>query len=131
MEKCYAGGEAYRMEQMSFFENIDEKKMRRRVIKELKDYKALRVRMQNRQERVEAGYAVQEDGKNEIRFRQIERALLYALDDDERRIIEMKYLGNKKVKDTYVYNELIINRDSYYEKKGSAIRLIATALEII
>ncbi|MEH7464153.1 ArpU family transcriptional regulator [Bacillus thuringiensis] len=105
--------------------------MRRRVIKELKYYKALRVRVQNRQERVEAGYAVQEEGDHEIRFKQIERALLFALDEDERRIIEMKYLSNKKVKDTYVYNELMINRDPYYEKKGSAIRLIATALEII
>lgn len=58
MEKCYTGGEAYRMEQMSFFEDIDEKKMRRCVIKELKYYKALRVRMQNRQEQNAAGYAV-------------------------------------------------------------------------
>lgn len=41
------------------------------------------------------------DEKNhEIRFKQIERTLKYALDEDERRIIEMKYLGNRKVKDS-------------------------------
>ncbi len=72
------------------------------------------------------------DGKNhEIRFKQIERTLKHALDEDERRIIEMKYLGNRKVKDSYVYNELMMKRDPFYEKKRSAIQLIATALGII
>ncbi len=79
MERCYAGGEAYRMEQMSFFEDIDEREMRRLVVKELKNYKALRVQMQNRQERNAAGYAVlfpkmKDDQIHEIKFKQIERA---------------------------------------------------------
>ncbi|UNK31133.1 hypothetical protein MNO09_00080 (plasmid) [Bacillus sp. N5-665] len=43
----------------------------------------------------------------------------------------MKYLGSKKVKDFYVYNELMMRRDSFYENKKIAIRLIATALGII
>ncbi|CAM4391390.1 ArpU family transcriptional regulator [Bacillus manliponensis] len=124
------------MEQMSFFEDIDEKEMRRRVIKELKNYKALRVRMQNIEEQNQAGYDIlfpkmKEDQKHEMKFRQIERTLSYALDEDERKIVELKYLGDRKVKDSYVYNELMMNRDPFYEKKGSAIRLIATALGII
>ncbi len=46
-------------------------------------------------------------------------------------IIELKYLGNEKVKDSYVYNELMMRRDNFYENKKVAIRLIATALGII
>ena len=40
-----------------------------------------------------------------------------ALDEDKRRIIEMKYIGNRKVKDSFVYNELMMKRDPFYEKK--------------
>ncbi|WP_255299595.1 ArpU family transcriptional regulator [Bacillus wiedmannii] len=54
-----------------------------------------------------------------------------ALDNNQRQIIELKYLGSKKVKDFYVYNELMMRRDSFYENKKIAIRLIATALGII
>ena len=58
-----------------------------------------------------------DDKNHEIRFKQIERTLKHALDEDERRIIEMKYLGNRKVKDSFVYNELMIKRDPFYQKK--------------
>ncbi|MBO1579989.1 ArpU family phage packaging/lysis transcriptional regulator [Bacillus sp. XF8] len=124
------------MNQLSFFEDIDEKEMRKLVVKELKNYKALRVRMKNQEEQIRAGYAflfpkMKDDKKHEIRFRQIERTLQNALDNDQRKIIEMKYLGNEKVKDSYVYNELMMKCDPFYEKKRSAIRLIATALGII
>ncbi|AAY60303.1 possible phage-related protein (plasmid) [Bacillus cereus E33L] len=53
-----------------------------------------------------------------------------ALDEDERRIIEMKYMKNRKGKDSYVYNVLMMKRDSFYEEKRSGIRLIATVLGI-
>ncbi|MCU4883797.1 ArpU family transcriptional regulator [Bacillus cereus] len=125
------------MNQLSFFEDIDEREMRRLVVKELKNYKALCVRMKNQEEQAQAGGIVlfskmKGDGKNhEIRFKQIERTLKYALDEDERKIIELKYLGNEKVKDSYVYNELMMRRDNFYENKKSAIWLIATALGII
>ncbi|MDM5193529.1 ArpU family phage packaging/lysis transcriptional regulator [Bacillus hominis] len=125
------------MNQLSFFEDIDEKEMRRLVVKELKNYKALCVRMKNQEEQAQAGDIVLfpkmkgDDKNHEIRFKQIERTLKYALDEDERNIIEMKYLGNRKVKDSYVYNELMMKRDPFYEKKRSAIQLIATALGII
>ncbi|SCN41586.1 ArpU family phage packaging/lysis transcriptional regulator [Bacillus wiedmannii] len=125
------------MNQLSFFEDIDEKEMRRLVVKELKNYKALCVRMKNQEEQAQAGGIVLfpkmkgDDKNHEIRFKQIERTLKYALDEDERKIIEMKYLGNQKVKDSFVYNELMIRRDPFYQKKKSAIQLIAMALGII
>ncbi|MFJ8418532.1 hypothetical protein ACIQ7P_06715 [Bacillus wiedmannii] len=44
------------MNQLSFFEAIDEKKeIRRLVVKELKNYKALCVRMKNQEEQDQAG----------------------------------------------------------------------------
>ncbi|WP_257133343.1 ArpU family transcriptional regulator [Bacillus wiedmannii] len=98
------------MNQLSFFENIDEKEMRRLVVKELKNYKALCVRMKNQEEQHQAGCVVLfpkmkgDDKNHEIRFKQIERTLQNALDKDQRQIIELKYLGNEKVKDSYVYN---------------------------
>ncbi|PGS04832.1 ArpU family transcriptional regulator [Bacillus cereus] len=125
------------MNQLSFFEDIDEKEMRRLVVRELKNYKALCVRMKNQEEQAQAGCVVlfpkmKGDEKNhEIRFKQIERTLKHALDNDQRQIIELKYLGNEKVKDSYVYNELMMRRDKFYENKKSAIWLIATALGII
>ncbi|PFL17036.1 ArpU family transcriptional regulator [Bacillus cereus] len=125
------------MNHLSFFEDIDEKEMRRLVVKELKNYKALCVRMKNQEEQAQAGGIVLfskmkgDDKNHEIRFKQIERTLQNALDYDQRQIIELKYLGNEKVKDSYVYNELMMRRDNFYENKKIAIRLIAIALGII
>ncbi|WP_367735733.1 ArpU family transcriptional regulator [Bacillus nitratireducens] len=88
------------MDQLSFFEDIDEKEMRKLVVKELKNYKALCVQMKNQEEQAQAGGIILspkmkgDDKNHEIRFKQIERTLKYALDEDERKIIEMKYLGN-------------------------------------
>ncbi|PEM83009.1 ArpU family transcriptional regulator [Bacillus toyonensis] len=71
------------------------------------------------------------DKNDVICFKQIERTLQIAFDTDQQQIIELKYLGNEKVKDSYVYNELMMRRDNFYENKKVAIRLIATALGII
>ncbi|WP_254610027.1 MULTISPECIES: ArpU family transcriptional regulator [unclassified Bacillus (in: firmicutes)] len=91
------------MNQLSFFGDIDEKEMRRLVVNELKNYKALRVRMKNQEEQMQAECAVffpkmKEDKKHEIRFKQIERALQNTLDNDHRQIIELKYMGMRKPK---------------------------------
>ncbi|MED0903793.1 hypothetical protein [Bacillus nitratireducens] len=43
------------MDQLSFFEDIDEKEMRKLVVKELKNYKALCVQMKNQEEQAQAG----------------------------------------------------------------------------
>ncbi|WP_170968475.1 MULTISPECIES: hypothetical protein [Bacillus cereus group] len=45
------------MNQLSFFKDIDEKEMHRLVVKELKNYKALCVRMKNQEEQARAGGA--------------------------------------------------------------------------
>ncbi|HDX9653375.1 hypothetical protein [Bacillus wiedmannii] len=45
------------MNQLLFFEDIDEKEIRRLVVKELKNYKALYVRMKNQEEQARAGGA--------------------------------------------------------------------------
>ncbi|XLP25577.1 ArpU family transcriptional regulator (plasmid) [Bacillus toyonensis] len=75
---------------------------------------------------------IKDDDKNHvICFKQIERTLQNSFDTDQQQIIELKYLGNEKVKDSYVYNELMMRRDNFYENKKVAIRLIATALGII
>ncbi|GAB6435731.1 MULTISPECIES: ArpU family transcriptional regulator [Bacillus] len=93
--------------------------------------------MKNQEEQAQAGGIVlfpkmKDDDKNhEIRFKQIERTLQNVLDKGQRQIIELKYLGNEKVRDSYVYNELLMRRDNFYEHKKVAIRLIATALGII
>ncbi|MEN1936103.1 ArpU family transcriptional regulator [Paenibacillus sp. 102] len=89
------------MNQLSFFGDIDEKEMRRLVVKELKNYKVLCVRMKNQEEQMQAGCVVlfpkmKDDKKHEIRFKQIERTLQNALDNDQRQIIEPKYLGMRK-----------------------------------
>ncbi|MGF9769457.1 ArpU family transcriptional regulator [Bacillus albus] len=72
-----------------------------------------------------------DDKNHETSFKQIERTLQNALDKDQQQIIELKYLGNEKVKDSYVYNELMMRRDNFYENKKIAIRLIAITLGII
>ncbi|MBJ8108378.1 hypothetical protein JDS99_01680 [Bacillus cereus group sp. N6] len=46
------------MNQLSFFEDIDEKEMRRLVVRALKDYKALCVRMKNQEEQDQVGCVV-------------------------------------------------------------------------
>ncbi|WP_180226265.1 hypothetical protein [Bacillus wiedmannii] len=70
------------MNQLLFFEDIDEKEIRRLVVKELKNYKALYVRMKNQEEQARAGGGIvlfpkmKGDEKNhEIRVKQIERTL--------------------------------------------------------
>ncbi|AFU17778.1 phage transcriptional regulator, ArpU family (plasmid) [Bacillus thuringiensis MC28] len=124
------------MNQLSFFEDIDEKEMRSLVVKELKNYKALCVRMKNQEEQAQAGCIVlfpkiKDDKNHVICFKQIERTLQNAFDKDQQQIIELKYLGNEKIKDSYVYNWLMMRRDNFYENKKSTIWLIVTALGII
>ncbi|PGZ02266.1 ArpU family phage packaging/lysis transcriptional regulator [Bacillus thuringiensis] len=127
------------MEQLSFLPQIDretEKKVQKEVVSILKEYRALKIRFENEAEQQQEGISLFpeiRDSKhaNQIKFKQVEKALMHSLDEDEVNIIEMKYLSNKKLKDDFIYNELLIKKDAFYEKKKSAIRLIATALGII
>ncbi|XLP26008.1 ArpU family phage packaging/lysis transcriptional regulator (plasmid) [Bacillus toyonensis] len=127
------------MEQLAFFPELDkktEKKVQQEVVKILKDYRALKVCLENKAEQKREGvspFPEIRDTKhiNEIKFRQVERVLNYGLDEDEVNIIKLKYLSNKKFTDDYIYNELLIKKDPYYIKKKNAVRLIATALGMI
>lgn len=123
-------------EQLSFLEKVDEKEVRKLVIKELKNYRAAKVQLENKRECDEAGVALfpslrNSSDINELKVKQIERALNNSLDEDERLIIEKKYLSAGRVKDINIYMELNMNKDPYYELKRSAINNIATALGII
>lgn len=125
------------MQQLTLLPEIDEKRVRNTVIKELKEYKALRIAMKNKQETEDEGIEnlfpnLSNNEKEKIlKFKQIERAITHALDDTERQIIEMKYLGPSRVKDISVYIEMGITKDHYYICKKQAIFQIATALTII
>lgn len=125
------------MEQLSLFGEIDEKEVRRKVAKELKKYKALKVAIINKQELDEEGLdnifpkLCDSDKEKFIKYKQIHRALTEALDETERIIIERKYLGPTRVKDISIYLDMGLKKEKYYEYKKSAISLIATALRII
>lgn len=124
-------------EQLSFLQPVDEREVRKAVVKELKSYKALRVAVQNKQELQEKGIdqlfprLQHSETKNELKARQIERALEYSLDEVERQIIEEKYLCTSRVKDINVYLDLGLTKDQFYTKKKEAIMQIATALGMI
>lgn len=124
-------------EQLSFLEPVNEKEVRKAVVKALKEFKALRVAVQNKQERQEKGIdqlfprLQKSESMNELKARQIERALQYSLDEVERQIIEEKYLSTSRVKDINIYLEMGLDKDRYYESKKEAIAQIAKALGMI
>ncbi|TYS67039.1 ArpU family transcriptional regulator [Sutcliffiella horikoshii] len=123
-------------EQLSFLSNVNEREVRKLVIRELKDYRALKVQIENKNERVSAGVNLFPSLRNshvinELKVKQIERALNDSLDEEELLIIKKKYLTSIKTKDIEIYLELGFKKDTYYEVKNRAINRIATALGII
>lgn len=113
-----------------------EKKVQKEVVSILKEYRALKVCFENEAEQQQEGISLFPEIRdtkrvNQIKLKQVEKALMHSLDEDEVKIIEMKYLSNKKLRDDFIYNELLIKKDAFYEKKKNAIRLIATALGMI
>ncbi|KEF40128.1 phage transcriptional regulator, ArpU family [Schinkia azotoformans MEV2011] len=124
--------------QLSLFPDINEKEVRSVVVKELKRYKAWKVRLHNRKEQNEKGIEgnlfpklLDNDKQNELKVKQIERALNSSLDQLERQIIEMKYLSTERQNDLNIYLELGLQKTPYYEKKKTAIFQIAESLGII
>lgn len=124
-------------EQLTFFEEVNESEVRSEVVKALIEYRALKVKIENMRERVEAGIdnlypSIRKSSPlDELKVKQMERALNHSLNVDERKIIEMKYLSGTKVKDISVYMEIGLDKDRYYEIKRAAIANMATALGII
>ncbi|MGN7945788.1 ArpU family phage packaging/lysis transcriptional regulator [Bacillus sp. 22446] len=124
-------------EQLCLLPGIDEKQVRNALIKELKVYRALKVLEENRKEQ-EANGATglfpslrNQEVLNELKVRQIERALENSLDEIEQDIIRMKYLTSRVVKDLEVCEELGLKKDRYYKLKKQATFNLSTALGII
>ncbi|RUR98782.1 ArpU family phage packaging/lysis transcriptional regulator [Bacillus velezensis] len=113
-------------EQLSFLHPVDLKAVRKIVIKELKDYRALKVQLENKKESVDGGISPFPSIRdsfilNELKVKQMERALDNSLDDEERMIIEKKYLAASQTKDIHIYMGLGMKKDTYYEIKQRAI----------
>ncbi|MBR0592403.1 ArpU family phage packaging/lysis transcriptional regulator [Bacillus pumilus] len=124
-------------EQLCLLPRIDEKQVRNALIKELKVYRALKVKEENRKEQ-EANGATDlfpslrnQEVLNELKVRQIERALENSLDEIEQDIMRMKYLTPRVVKDLEVCEELGLKKDRYYKLKKQATFNLSTALGII
>lgn len=124
------------LDQLSFFKHVEEKEIRPFVIEELRKYRVLRVRFQNQQERTELGAELlfpelKQVDKHELKYRQLKRAFEEALDEDEQRILEMKYMSIKELNDDYIYTVLGMKRGKFYRKRKSGIVNLATALGMI
>ncbi|HDR4885212.1 TPA: ArpU family transcriptional regulator [Bacillus cereus] len=124
------------MNQLSFFTCVNEKEIRPFVIEELQQYKVLRVRFQNQRERIEVGMELlfpklRKIDIYELKYRQLHRTFEHALDQDEQRILEMKYMSATELNDDYIYTILGMKRSKFYRKRKSGILHFATALEMI
>lgn len=122
--------------------NINDKEVIRYVTEELSKYRALKVKMENFMEQQEQGVIlfpkIHRDPDlrpieeiDELRVKQMERALNQGINALERRIIEMKYLAIDEKNDIEIYDELGLKKGKYYEMKKSAIFGIAMALGIL
>lgn len=124
------------LDQLSFFKHIEEKEIRTFVIEELRKYRVLRIRFQNQQEKTELGVELlfpelKQADKYELKYRQLKRAFEEALDEDEQRTLEMKYMSIKELNDDYIYTILGMKRGKFYRKRKSGIINFATALGMI
>ncbi|WP_342412150.1 ArpU family phage packaging/lysis transcriptional regulator [Bacillus sp. FSL K6-1560] len=123
--------------QLTFLPELNEKEVRNIVIKELKTYRSLKIQAENRREQKEKGVIGlfpqlrKSSEYNELKVKQMDRALKHCLDQDEYSIIEKKYLSPEKIKDLEIMIELGLKRDKFYQVKRQAIYNIATALGII
>lgn len=116
---------------------VYEKDVQETLVKELKDYKALKVKQVNFKECQEAGVVdpfpslLDNNTIDALKVRQIERALQESLDSVERGIIEMKYLDPREINDLEIFMTLGIKKGKYYTKKNEAIHRLSKALGII
>lgn len=120
--------------------NLDaaQYKVLQRMVKEqLKLYRALKVRLQNKRECEAVGVgqlfpSIRENYiKDDLKVKQIDRAIVDGLDAVEREIIELKYLQPSIPTDVQVYMEMYLKKEIFYQKKKSAIISIAYSLGMI
>ncbi|MBK5492200.1 ArpU family transcriptional regulator [Bacillus sp. TH13] len=119
---------------------IDEKEIRPYVIETLQDYRVLKVKYQNRQERTAFGVELlfpelrtnkEEENQDYLRYIQIKRTLDEALDEDQKSILEMKYMNIKSLNDDYIYTVLGLHKRTFYRKRKAAVLSVAKALGMI
>ncbi|MFC9416920.1 ArpU family phage packaging/lysis transcriptional regulator [Bacillus mobilis] len=115
--------------------HVNEKEIRPFVIEVLRDYRVLKVKFQNIQERTEFGAELlfpelRKCTEDEIRYRQLKRAFEEALDEDEQQILKMKYMNRKELNDEYIYTMLGMKRGKYYRKRKSGVLRFAKALSM-
>ncbi|MGE6598003.1 ArpU family transcriptional regulator [Bacillus proteolyticus] len=87
--------------------HVNEKEIRPFVIEELQEYRVLKVKFKNIEEQAEFGVAllfpeIRKCTEDEIRYRQLKRAFEEALDEDEQRVLEAKYMSGKEVNNDYL-----------------------------
>ena len=120
--------------------NLDGAKykvLQRMVKEELKFYRALKVRLQNKRECEAVGVGQLFPSirgnyiKDDLKVKQIDRAIVDGLDAVEREIIELKYLQSSIPTDVQVYMEMYLKKEIFYQKKKSAIISIAYSLGMI
>ena len=127
------------MEQLAFFPEIDDKEyklIQKAVVKVLRDYKALAVRMENQteceRESIQLFPELRDTRKiNDYKYLQIKRALEHSLDIEQKEIIERKYLKSGLMSDKAIKAQMMLEHKWYYYQKKNAILSIATALRII
>jgi ArpU family phage transcriptional regulator len=116
---------------------LNEKEVHNEVIKQLREYRALKVKLINLKEREDVGAIslfpsfVENSCMSELKVKQIDRALSEALDSTERAIMENKYLSRTELNDEEIYFDLGIKRGKFYEKKKEALTTLARAIGII
>ncbi|MDA1650989.1 ArpU family phage packaging/lysis transcriptional regulator [Bacillus cereus group sp. TH160LC] len=116
--------------------HVNEKEIRPFVIEELRDYRVLKVKFKNIQERTEFGAELmfpelRKSTQDEIRYKQLKRAFEEALDEDEQRVLEAKYMSGKELNDEYIYTMLGMKKGKFYRKKKSAILSLAKSLGMV
>ncbi|PGF06487.1 ArpU family transcriptional regulator [Bacillus pseudomycoides] len=127
------------MEQLPFFPEISNeeyKQIQKAVVRVLRDYKALSVRMTNQseceRESIQLFPELRDTRKiNDYKYLQIKRALDNSLDPEQKEIIERKYLKSGLISDKAIKAQMMLENNWYYYQKKSAIMAIATALRII
>ncbi|PEM28965.1 ArpU family transcriptional regulator [Bacillus wiedmannii] len=115
---------------------VNEKEIRPFVIEVLRDYRVLKVKFQNIQERTEFGVELlfpelRKSTDDEIRYRQLKRAFEEALDEDEQRVLQAKYMSGKEVNNDYLATMLGMKEGKFYRKRKSGIINFAKALNMI
>ncbi|RWQ73161.1 ArpU family transcriptional regulator [Bacillus cereus] len=118
------------------YRHVNEKEIRPFVIEVLRDYRVLKVKFQNIQERTEFGVELlfpelRKSADDEIRYRQLKRAFEEALDEDEQRVLQAKYMSGKEVNNDYLATMLGMKEGKFYRKRKSGIINFAKALNMI